>query len=290
MPLAPVTALCCGLTTIDVTQVVERVPGPDEKLVARSVSVDVGGPAANAARTAAALGARTTLVTALGPGPLADLARAALAAAGVRVVDVAADDAGPAVSTVLVTAATGERAVVSTNAVGRAVHAFPPEVLDGVGALLVDAHLLAVQVPLARAARERGVVVLLDGGSWKPGLEGLLPHVDVALVSADLTVPGHADTLAGVAAHGPAFVAQSHGAHPVEVLAKGLRSRIDVPAQAPSEVVDTLGAGDVLHGATLAQLAAGAPWQGAVREGTRVASRSVRHRGALGWVGAPTGA
>lgn len=280
------TVLCCGLTTVDVTQTVDAVPGANEKVVARSMSVDVGGPAANAARTAAALGAPTTLVTALGTGPLAELARAALTASGVEVVDVAADDAGPALSTVLVTAATGERAVVSANAVGRTVGACPPGVLDGVGALLVDGHLPAVQVPLARAARERGTVVLLDGGSWKPGLQDLLPHVDLALLSADFTAPGAADVLAGVAAYGPAMVARSHGAGPIEVLADGGPDRVDVPAVASSDVVDTLGAGDVLHGATAFHLAAGADWRGAVREGARVASRSVQHPGALGWAAA----
>lgn len=302
------TVVCCGLTTLDVTQTVDAVPRPDEKVVARSVRVDVGGPAANAARTAAALGAPTTLVTALGTGPLAELARALLTAAGVRVVDVATDDAGPALSTVLVTAGTGERAVVSANAVGRAVGGCPPDVLDGAGALLVDGHLLAVQVPLAQQARERGAVVLLDGGSWKPGLDGLLRNVDVALVSADFGVPDHAgaadhdgdrlsqggppdtlgdarppDTLAAIAAHGPTLVAQSHGAGPLEVLTAGHRYRIDVPAVAPSDVVDTLGAGDVLHGAAAAHLAAGAAWPDAIREGARVATRSVRAPGALGW-------
>ncbi|KAE8763958.1 PfkB family carbohydrate kinase [Georgenia thermotolerans] len=286
--------VCCGLTTLDVTQVVDRLPAADEKLVARSLAVEVGGPAANAARTAAALGADVILVTALGPGPVADLVRAQLAAAGVRVVDVAADAAGPALSTVLVTAGTGERAVVSTNAVGRPTSPPPPAVLDGAGALLVDGHLLPAQVALAREARARGVAVLLDGGSWKPGLEELLGHVDLAVVSADLAVPapvaggagapaGTTGVPAAVAALGPVMVAQTHGAGPVAVLEKGRRYALEVPAVPPGEVVDTLGAGDVLHGAVAFHLAAGASWRNALARGTRVASRSVRFAGALGW-------
>ncbi|MFH5822614.1 PfkB family carbohydrate kinase [Georgenia sp. AZ-5] len=282
------TVVCCGLTTLDVTQVVERVPGSDEKVVARSVDVAVGGPAANAARTAAALGARTTLVTAVGQGPLAGLVRAGLATEGVDVVDLADDDAGPALSTVLVTAATGQRAVVSTNAVGRRVREPDPAVLDGAGALLVDGHLLPAQTVLARAARGRGCAVLLDGGSWKPGLEAVLAHVDLALVSGDFDVPGRpadTDLLDAVAALGPPVVAQSHGAGPVEAVGDGTRERIEVAHVPAAEVVDTLGAGDVLHGAVAFHLAAGAAWRGALAEGTRVATRSVRHAGAMGWAG-----
>jgi sugar/nucleoside kinase (ribokinase family) len=279
--------VCCGLTTIDVTQVVERVPGADEKVVAGSLAVEVGGPAANAARTAAALGVPATLVTALGAGPLATLVAGELAAAGVTVLDLA-DDGAPPVSTVLVTRRTGERAVVSTNAVGRRVAAPPPDVLDDAGALLVDGHLLGPQTSLAREARSRGIAVLLDGGSWKDGLGALLAHVDLAVLSADFAPPELAGAagsdddavLASVRRLGPPFVARSHGGGPVAVLQTGGRAELPVPAV---DVVDTLGAGDVLHGATAAALAAGEDWLEALAEGIAVASRSVQHPGALGW-------
>src|SRR5450759_279365 len=88
-PVMEARLLCCGLTTWDIVQVVDRVPGPDEKVQALELRAGVGGPAANAARTAAALGVPTRLVTALGRGPIADLARAELEAAGVEVVDLA---------------------------------------------------------------------------------------------------------------------------------------------------------------------------------------------------------
>ncbi|PFG38371.1 sugar/nucleoside kinase (ribokinase family) [Georgenia soli] len=281
--------VCCGLTTLDVTQVVDRVPGADEKVVAHSLAVEVGGPAANAARTAATLGRSTTLVTALGSGPLAGLARDELVAAGVAVVDLA-DDGDPPVSTVLVTRGTGERAVVSTNAVGRAVATPAPEVLDGAAVLLVDGHLLAAQTALAGAARARGTTVVLDGGSWKDGLDDLLPHVDLAVLSADFLPPWldsdagterrDAEVLTAVAGRGPRLVARSHGGSPVSVLHEGAFLELPVPAV---EVVDTLGAGDVLHGAVTAALASGAAWADALARGVEVASLSVGHAGAMGW-------
>lgn len=278
--------LAVGLATLDVVQVVERLPGPDEKIVARTVDVDAGGPALNAARTAAVLGCDVTLVSVVGSGAVGEAVRAALR--DVQLDDRATGVDGAAVSTVLVTAGTGQRAVVSTNATG--VHAAPhvPD-LTGVRAVLVDGHHLALGTAVARAARAAGIPVLLDGGSWKPGLDALLAHVDVALLSADFRLPG-GGTLADVAGLGPAIVAQSHGAGPVEVLARGGRAVVAVPAAAT--VVDTLGAGDVLHGALLAALAAGpaalgAPFLDALVVASRVASASVGAPGALGWTRDP---
>jgi len=292
--------VCCGLATLDVVQRVDRVPGADEKLVARGLDVTFGGPAANAAATAAALGVPAVLLTALGSGPIARLVRDGLVAAGVRVVDLAAGSPGdPPVSTVLVTASTGQRAVVSTNAtlrpddLGPAATRAADDVLAAAGAVLVDGHHLAAGVAVAAAARRRGIPVVADAGSWKPGLEHLLAQVDVAILSADLVVPAVAlarepgaaeDVLASVAALGPMFVARSAGAAPVRVrLPSGAYDEVAPPRLRPDEVVDTLGAGDVLHGAAGAALARGLDPLAALREGVAAATESVRHPGALGW-------
>jgi len=286
--------VCCGLATLDVVQVVDRLPAADEKIVARSLDVTFGGPAANAAATAVALGVRTVLVTALGVGPVADLVRSGLVAAGVEVVDLLDGPGSPAVSTVLVTRETGERAVVSVNAVGIPDLSGPARrlrVLDGATALLVDGHHLGAAVVLAADAAARRIPVLLDGGSWKPGLDGLLAHVDHAVLSADFRLPDAAgDLLDRVADLGPRLVAQSSGAGPVRVRTvdtDGRRSStvLQPPTVPAADVVDTLGAGDVLHGATAAALAAGRDILTALTEGVARASESVRHPGALGWVG-----
>jgi len=308
-PPAPADApllVCCGLATLDVVQVVDAVPGANQKVVARDLTVTFGGPAANAAATAVALGVATRLVTALGESPIADLVRAGLTAAGVEVVDLLAGRPGaPAVSTVLVTRATGERAVVSVNATSTgdlSVADRADELLAGATALLVDGHHLSAALELAARA---DAPVLLDGGSWKPGLETLLAHVDHAVLSADfrlstgstgvagaraggreasaLHLEAVHDLLEAVAALGPTFVAQSSGDGPVHVRMPE-PAVVRPPAVPADEVVDTLGAGDVLHGAMAAALARGSDPLAALEEGVRRASESVRHAGALGWV------
>ena len=296
--------VCCGLTTLDITQRVDRVPGADEKITARGLTVDFGGPAANAAATAAALGVPTTLFTAVGSGPLGQVVRTRLEAAGVRLVDLLdGHDVDPPVSTVLVTEATGERAVVSVNdTASRVLPPVPLDVLDGAGTLLLDGWLHTPALALVRAARARGLGVALDGGSFKPGTAELLAECDVAIVSADFRLPGpetsssaervfptttavapgSVEDLAAISALGPGFVARSAGAGPIATLMEGAVVEVAVPQAAV--VVDTLGAGDVLHGAFAAAWDAWPTQELAALElAARVATTSVGHAGARGW-------
>lgn len=303
------SVLACGLTTLDLVQTVERVPGPDEKVVATDLLVTSGGPAANAAVTATALGSPARLLSRIGTGSVGRIAREDLTVRGVEVVDLAGPGASAAVSTVLVTRSTGQRAVVSVNATLPGQSSDPgsatghgasaellEQVLQGVRVVLVDGHHLDLALSVVAAARATGIAVLLDGGSWKPGLERLLPHVDVAVLSADFALPGRTpatSTLGDVADLGPPAVARTHGADPIELWVGGATVAVRVPQV---EVVDSLGAGDVLHGALLAWLAGHAPtatgWQlGPLAAGLGaaavVAARSCTAAGARGWLDMP---
>lgn len=267
------------------------MPSPNEKVTALGTVVEAGGPALNAAVTVALLGGPITLVTAVGSSPLGEVVRADCAAHGVTLVDTAADGFDLPVSSVLVTAGTGERAVVSRNSVGTSSWVVPDDdaltvLLDGVGAVLVDGHHLPVAVAVAAAARARAVPVVLDGGSWKPGLEALLAHVDVLVASADFRCPA-GGSLPDLLALGPAWVARSAGGGPVPWMADdGSSGEVAVP---PVEVVDTLGAGDVLHGAFAADLARRGTGDltASLARAVAVASRSVAAAGARGWTQSP---
>ena len=113
---------CCGLTTLDVVQCTDRFPAPDEKLQATSTLMEFGGPAANAAFTAAALGASATLVSAVGGGSVGRLVGEQLADASIDLLDLAGDDWQAPVSSVIVSGA--NRAVVSMNASDAAPRGF----------------------------------------------------------------------------------------------------------------------------------------------------------------------
>lgn len=275
----PVVAL--GLLTLDVTQVVTGVPAPNQKGVAVSTTVEYGGPAANAAAAAKALGSDVLLRTMLGVGPLASVARSLLARDLIECRPLVGPVTDLPLSTVLITESTGERAVVSSHGLvpGPQLLADPTDA-DG-AVLLLDGHYLDAAVPAARRSRDRGSPVVLDGGSWKPGLNRLMPMVDVAILSADFTGPED----------GPRFVARSHGGDPIDLRGPGGQGAL-IPVPAVHGLVDTMGAGDVLHGAFVHYLARAG---GAAAELTfevvhdclahasRVATYSCRFQGAQSW-------
>ncbi|CAJ64779.1 MULTISPECIES: PfkB family carbohydrate kinase [Frankia] len=133
--------------------------------------------------------------------------------------------------------------------------------------------------------------VVFDGGSWKPGTERLLPHVDVALCGSAFRPPGvGADDPDGVLgyllAHGCSFAAVTRGPGPIRWAHGQVRGEVRPPAV---QAVDTLGAGDVFHGA-FAWSIAGLPrlttdaLVEALAAASRVAARSVTSFGTRSWL------
>ncbi|QAY64284.1 carbohydrate kinase [Xylanimonas allomyrinae] len=275
-----------GLTTLDV---VHRAVAParNEKVTATRQDVTAGGPAANAAVTAAALGVRAVLVSALGAGPVAAAARADLEAHDVAILDVA--DAGfpLAVSAVLVDDATGERSVVSPDGALAAAPAPAPGALDALphpDVVLLDGHHPAIARALLAwvATASPRPRVVLDAGRWRPVFADLLPVADVAALSDDFRVPGHADAAAGALALGARAVVVTHGADPVEWhTAAGDSGAVVAPRV---EARDTLGAGDAFHGALAAALAQGDALPAAVERAVRIASARVAVVGPRAWL------
>jgi len=242
-------ALFAGLATLDVVHRVDRLPAPDEKVRALSQELVAGGPAANAAVTYAALGGRATLLTALGTHPLARLVAEELAERAVEVVDL--DPAAvtpPAVAACTVVTTSGERTVSSVGAADSGVPAPAPLNLGQARLVVLDGHHPQVALAAAHAARASEVPVLLDAGSWKPVHAELLPLVTVAVPGAAYRPPGDdGDVLAGLVAAGVKHAAVTAGAGPVRWRSRtGGTGSVTVP-RVPA--LDTLGAGDVFHGA-----------------------------------------
>ena len=263
MPKIQPKALFVGLCTLDVIQLVDRVPHDNEKRVAHCQTVAAGGPATNAAVAFAALGGAPTLVTGVGSHPLAGGIRADLTDNKVQLVDVATyREIAPSVSSIMVTAETGERAVVSTNAVADRLS--PPtnlnDLLEGCHAVQVDGHhpKLAVAA-LVRAKTQGDKITIMDGGSWKPDTDRLLPLLDVVVCSADFCPPGMTARHPALIAeylrdYGVPWIAITQGEAPV--LWWGPDNGAGQVAVPQVRVVDTLGAGDVFHGAVTFSLAA----------------------------------
>ncbi|HEX6340479.1 PfkB family carbohydrate kinase [Umezawaea sp.] len=266
-----VVVVCVGLTTVDVIQQVAEFPVPGDKVQSTGVHLTPGGPAANAATTVAALGHEAVLLTALGRDAFGAFAAAGLAERGVEFHDLA-PDSRISLSMVAVRERDGERTVISRNAaevdLRATVDAVTPFVLRA-DVLLLDGHLGRMALTAANVAKDAGLPVVLDAGSWKPVLEDLLPLVDVAACSAAFE-----RTEDELHALGVPLVIRTNGANPVAWSCDGRLHALPVP---PVDVRDTNGAGDVWHGALAVALARQDPVADAIGYANAVAAVRVRN-------------
>jgi sugar/nucleoside kinase (ribokinase family) len=289
--------LLAGLATVDLVQRVDVIPRPGEKIRSTSAELAAGGPAANAAVTVAVLGGEAVLVTGLGQHSLAQVAYDDLRRYGVRVVDVATNfSSPPTVSAVTVREHDGERTVASHNAADLDLQ--PPVELDALvqdaDVVLLDGHHPRLASATATSAHRRDVPVLVDAGSFKPVLTEILPLVRVCAGSESFRLPGSAtagDTDRLLHELGVSTVIRTHGPGPVSWsyrdstgVTRGHVETVAVTAR------DTLGAGDVWHGALAYETArrAGTAWSpDLVRElierANEVAACRVQRVGARRW-------
>jgi sugar/nucleoside kinase (ribokinase family) len=241
-----------GLATLDVIHRIAKAPAVNQKITSTAQFVAAGGPAANAAVTFAALGGDAILVTALGDDPVADLIRADLAAYGVSVLDAAAGTTRAVpVSAVSVVESTGDRSVVSLDAVNS--DAPPPgdlgDLVADADVVLVDGHHPLLARAAVRQAAARAITLVVDAGRWKPVMNDIIPYATDMVCSNDFRMPSADDpeaTAAALVRSGVRTVVSTHGGDPVQWWSDGESGSVPVERVV---VVDTLGAGDAFHGA-----------------------------------------
>jgi sugar/nucleoside kinase (ribokinase family) len=259
-------ALFVGLCRVDMIQILHGAPRPQGNEVGVTQVLAAGGPATNAAVTFAFLGGQATLLTGVGRHSSADTIRADLQRAGVRLIDAAeADDSPPVLSYLRFTQGTGDpEHSVSTTVNASGPRLSPPPSLQALAdesqAVLVDSHHPDLAEAAARAARERGRPCLLDGRTWKQVTPHLLPFADIAVCSANSRprdrrrrVPK--DTLGYLLDSGASWAAITDGPRPIRWASRAHGIQPDIPVSEIA-VADTLGAGDVFHGALTYAIAA----------------------------------
>lgn len=282
-------ALFTGLSTLDIAYAVDRYPGEDTKTQASDQFLGAGGPAANAAVAYAIVSGRpATLITALGRHPLADLVRHDLTGQHVTVIDATPESTDkPPVSSIVVALESGSRTIVGLDAL-KIQAPYTPDLaryVENASVVLIDGHHPELATSVARKANDLGVPVVLDAGRWKPIHDQLLPLTDIAICSAAFTPPGHdlgsATLLDHLRSAGPKKAAITRGPGPILYLADGRHGTIEVTPV--TEVADTLGAGDILHGAFCAYYSKSHDFVDALTRASEISTLSCRSFGTRNW-------
>jgi sugar/nucleoside kinase (ribokinase family) len=241
-----------GLATADSIFYLPHHPGNNEKLKAERQLSFAGGPAANAAIAFAALGNRTTLITGLGVHPLAFIAKKDITDHQVHLIDCTDQPRRPPIlAAIMVDLSSGERAVVYSNTDVRKLRSesISESILEDTDIVMLDGYYLPQAVQMAELARSLHIPVVLDGGSWKDGLDALLPLVDIAVCSSNFHPPGcttSGEVFNCLQDYGIKAIAITRDGDPILACNQGNISEVPVM---DVRVMDTLGAGDIFHGA-----------------------------------------
>lgn len=273
--------LFAGLATIDIQYFTDRLPGPNEKLKSAPPTLLCGGPALNAAVSFAFLNESAVLLSAIGKNPFTNFIVQDLNFHGVTAVDFMEDEQVDIPLATVITNAKGERSILSHHPEDHAYKLNPAVLLKekNVSCVMIDGFYPKMSLNLCKAAREAGAEVILDGGSWKDNLNDLLAYVDIAICSADFLPPGcktENEVFQFLKERGVPKVAVSRGDLPILYCEGHEIKEIPVTVE---PVIDTLGAGDFLHGAFCYYYQETKNFEIALGKASQFASATCRYRG-----------
>lgn len=291
--------LFVGLATLDVIQLVEKLPTENEKINALDFAFAAGGPATNAAVAFAhkysKLGAGledsddAVLVTRISNDKIGDLIREDLEKHHVCVkASALPDNTSSTVATILVTQSTGDRAVVSATdqrKIAPAYSALDVEVED-FDIVETDGYETDLTLEVLKQARSAGITTVLDGGSVKSYTEELLPYIDVAIVSEPFASGRSSTELFDyLAKFGVKYSAITRGNKEILYSADGVTG---TEKTCKTTVVDTLGAGDFFHGGFVKALGKQElsldTFLNALSKATKIAALSIQFFGTRKWL------
>ncbi|MFM8384965.1 MAG: carbohydrate kinase family protein [Actinomycetota bacterium] len=246
--------LAVGVATLDTIVLVEKYPNADERVIAKETIQGFGGPAATAAVTMARLGIDVSLACVIGDDEAGRKIFDNLKREGVDTSNVVID---PKISTAIGTI------VVSESTQSRAIMAQPhseiprkPSSIEGYSWIHVD-HLGMSALKAWGVSRGGSAKLSIDIGYMYPGLKS--SDYDLYAPSENIAID-----VSSAKSDKNLVVISKGGAG--SVYGDGVESG-EVPAL-KGEILSTLGAGDVFHGA----LVAAQVWGKSARESVEIAN------------------
>jgi sulfofructose kinase len=275
--LSSVQAVCVGVITIDTIALVEKYPGEDERVLANEISRAGGGPAAVAAVALSRLGIKSAVVGTIGDDADGKEVLRIFAKEGVDTSGISVGSSATAGSVIVASKENSARAISTRQPVTQAaMNDVAKKLIKSAQWVHVD-HVGVKRLDEAGISRGKGPQISFDAGygveSFDPIVVDLFVPTDRQMAlrypGVDLAVALENDAMkAGNTVVATQGSAGSAGFSPETGLVTAPGYKVDV--------VSTLGAGDVFHGALVAQLIQGHSLQKAMRRANAVAALSCR--------------
>ena len=275
--MSSVQAVCAGVITIDTIALVEKYPGEDERVIAEEISRAGGGPAAVAAVTLSRLGVKTAIVGTIGDDDDGREVLRIFSAEGVDTTGISIGNSATAGSVIVASKEHSSRAINTRQPIDQApISEVAKKLIAKAQWLHVD-HVGINRLAEFGISRGAGPLISFDAGygvtEFNPAVVDLFVPTDRQMA---LRYPGVdlATALENDAKKAGNIVVATQGS----AGSSGFSSETGLVA-APGfkvSVKSTLGAGDVFHGALVAQLIQGHPLQVAISRANAVAALSCR--------------
>ena len=275
--MSSVQAVCIGVITIDTIALVDKYPGEDERVLADQISRAGGGPAAVAAVALSRLGIKSAIVGTIGDDADGKEVLRIFAQEGVDTSGISYGATPTAGSVIVASKEHSARAISTRQPVTQAALNEAAKKLIAAAQWVHVDHVGIKRLDEAGISRGAGPQISFDAGygveTFNPIVVDLFVPTDRQMAlrypGVDLAVALENDSLkAGNTVVATQGSAGSAGFSPETGLVTAPGFKVDVTS--------TLGAGDVFHGALVAQLIQGHPLQEAMRRANAVAALSCR--------------
>jgi len=282
--------LCIGIPVRDLTFRVVAAPAHGSKANATHLAEICGGNALNAAIAMARLGGRVAFA-----GPMGDAGETSsgfilerMKAEGIDATQIVRMPGLMTPVSAITIDASGERTITIYRDPALWTVKLPDAdaLLADCQAVLVESRCASFCLELCAEARRRGIAVIVGVDRAMSVQDGLLTAASHLLFSSEQLqetagIADDGEALKRLAALTPAFLAATRG--PRGTIWLNEAGGLEEVAAFPVEAVDTLGAGDVFHGAFTLRLSEG----GGVRDALRFAAaaaalKCTRHGGGQG--------
>lgn len=257
--------LCVGHASYDITMATARHPHPDEKMLADSMQLSGGGPAANAAVCVARLGGKAGFCGYLGHDLFGEAHLSELAAEGV---DTALIVRGrhPSPLSQILAKPDGSRSVVNFKADTPFLSAHAITIPLPPKTILFDGHEPLLSERLCQWAKAHNIITVLDAGSLHQGTRDLAGAVDYLVASekfaCQFSGTGGLHIALQVMAEQAACVIITRGENGLIWSRNKQTGAMDAFTV---KTTDSTGAGDAFHGAFAYGLSLNMAWHALLR-------------------------